>query len=65
MQLRAGDRLRCSNPECRLEIIVLEVPSEEEHNRLLECWCGWPMKKRYVEPSVTRMDLERMVAGGL
>jgi len=57
MQLRPGDRLRCSNPLCGLEVIVVESPSDQERDRLLECWCGSPMKKRYVEPAVSRVDL--------
>jgi hypothetical protein len=58
MRLRPGDRLRCSNPDCRLEVLVVETMGREEERReLLRCSCGSPMKKPYEKPAVGKLDL--------
>jgi hypothetical protein len=57
MRLRPGDRLRCSNSECRLEVIVTEVGSRTEAESLLRCSCNSPMKKFYVKPAFETMKL--------
>jgi hypothetical protein len=45
MRLRPGDRLPCSNPDW-LELIVLEMGSDEERRELPRCWSGSPMNTR-------------------
>jgi len=57
MRLRPGDRLRCSNPDCQLQVIVTDIASEQERDTLLQCYCGFPMKKSYVKPAAHRLDL--------
>jgi hypothetical protein len=57
MRLRPGDRLRCSNSKCRLEVIVTEVGSRTEAESLLRCSCNSPMKKLYVKPAFETMKL--------
>lgn len=59
MRLRIGDRLRCSDPKCGLEVLVTETGSSEETDTLLKCSCGSAMKKFYERPTVTKIRLAR------
>lgn len=55
-RLRLGERLRCSNSECGLEIIVTNLGGKEtEHS--LRCSCGGSMRKPYVKPAVSKVKL--------
>jgi hypothetical protein len=62
MRLRPGDSLRCSNAECRLQVIVTDIGSHEERDSLLRCFCGSPMKKVYVKPAASRLHLKSEAA---
>lgn len=55
MRFRSGERLRCSNPECRLEVIVLSPGSGKEPEASLTCHCGSPLKKTYEKPVVRKV----------
>jgi hypothetical protein len=66
MRLRAGDRLRCSNLECGLQVIVLETGCARETENLLRCSCGSPMKKTYLKPAMNKLKtaLEKSATAG-
>jgi hypothetical protein len=57
MRLRPGDRLRCSNSQCRLEVMVMEMKGAEERPELPRCWCGSPMRKPYASPEAAKLHL--------
>ena len=59
MRLRIGDRLRCSDPKCGLEVLVTETGRAEETDTLLVCSCSGPMKKFYERPTVSKIRLIR------
>ena len=65
MRLRPGDRLRCANPECRLQVIVTELRNGKETETLLRCSCGSPMKKFYEKPAMNWIKLDRPVSAEL
>jgi hypothetical protein len=62
MRLRPGDRLRCSNPECRLQVIVTDLGSGKDTEILLRCSCGSSMKKSYERPAVNKTQLTRVAS---
>jgi len=49
--------LRCSNPECGLEVVVLRVGAGKEPEAPLICHCGSPLKRFYEKPVVRKMKL--------
>lgn len=55
MQWKTGERLRCSNPECRFEVVVLAVGARKKPEASLICHCGSPMKRMYEKPVVHRL----------
>jgi len=57
MQLRPGEQLRCSNPECRLQVIVTDLGRGRETETTLRCSCGSPMKKLYEKPALDKTKL--------
>jgi len=57
MRPRLGDRLRCSNPACHLEVSVSDAGQQLEVSSLLHCCCGFPMKKAYQKPLVTKVAM--------
>jgi hypothetical protein len=59
MRLRRGDRLRCSNPKCGLQVIVTESGQMKEFTTQPRCACGFPMKKRYEKPTAAKTRLAR------
>ena len=59
MRLKPGDRLRCSNPECRLQVMLTDLGYGKEIQNLLRCACGFPMKKFYEKPTVSTSKLTR------
>ena len=59
MPFRPGERLRCSNPECQLQVIVTDLGIGKSTETLPRCACGFPMKKYYEKPRVTRVKLVR------
>jgi len=59
MRLKHGDRLRCSNSECGLQVVVTDVGHGKETPALLTCTCGFPMKKFYERPLVNKVRLSR------
>jgi hypothetical protein len=52
--MRAGERYRCQNPECRSEIEVAKASPIAEFNP--RCGCGVEMKKPYEEPVCKTLD---------
>jgi len=62
MKLRPGDRLRCSNPVCRLQVIVTDMGSGKETETSLRCACGSTMKKFYEKTAVNKIRLTRDVS---
>jgi|HubBroStandDraft_5_1064220.scaffolds.fasta_scaffold15757_2 hypothetical protein len=62
MRYRPGERLRCCNPDCRLEVIVLGIGAGKEPEALLICHCGSPMKKSYQKPVANKIKLDRGIA---
>lgn len=52
MKWKSGERLRCSNPECRLEVVVLSVGAGKEPDACLTYHCGSPMKRSYEKPAI-------------
>jgi len=62
MRLRPGERLRCSNPECRLQVIVTDLGSGKETETSLQCSCGSPMKRFYEKPAVNKTQLTRVAS---
>jgi len=48
-----AERLVCTNPECRAEIIVVRKPALEKQN--LRCACGSELKGIYHPPVVTAL----------
>jgi hypothetical protein len=67
MRLRMGDRLRCSNPGCGLQVIVTELGRMKEFTTPTRCSCGFQMKKFYEKPVVhkTRLSREARVLEGI
>ncbi len=57
MRLRPGDRLRCSNHDCRLQVLVTDSGSGKQTETLLRCSCGGLMKRFYEKPAVTKVKL--------
>jgi len=59
MRLKTGDRLRCSSPECGLQVIVTDLGRAKEAATLPRCSCGSPMKKFYEKPVLSKIRLSR------
>jgi hypothetical protein len=59
MTMRAGQRYRCQNPNCRCEIEVIEASAQAEFNP--RCCCGAEMKKRYTKPVLKILDTQPRV----
>jgi len=55
MHWRTGEKLRCPNPECRLELVVLSVGAGKDPTASLICYCGSPMKRFYERPVVRKL----------
>jgi hypothetical protein len=55
MRLKEGDRLRCSNARCGIQVLVTDLGSGNEIGVLLHCACGFPMKKSYEKPAVSKI----------
>lgn len=63
MIMRLGDRWRCSNGNCKCEVVV-ECPGKIEGVNP-RCACGAPMKKAYTPPRLTYLEflhLQRTLA---
>jgi hypothetical protein len=61
VKLKAGEKLRCSNPSCQREREVtarLEMQSGEN----LRCDCGWNLRRQYSKPQLRIRKV--MAAGG-
>jgi hypothetical protein len=56
-RLRLGDRLRCSSPQCRLQVVVMDLGRGKASEALLRCSCGSSMKKSYEKPAAQKIDL--------
>jgi hypothetical protein len=54
MNMTAGTRFRCQNPDCRCEIEVHKDSMEATSNP--RCCCGAEMKKPYVKPALQELD---------
>ena len=65
MGLRLGDRVRGSNFECVLQVMVMGTGYAKE--TLLRCSCGSPMKKSDEQPAVSRRKatVEESAAAGV
>lgn len=59
LRMRLGEHLRCSNPGCRLQVMVTDVGTGKAPEAVLRCSCGSAMKKSYERPRVTKMKLVR------
>ena len=59
VHLRTGDRLCCSNPQCRLEVAVTDIGTNRQSTTLLQCWCGFPMRRAYQKPTLTKVPLNQ------
>lgn len=66
MRFRAGDRRRCSNLECDLQVIVLQTGYAKETASLRRCPCGFSLKKSYRKPAVNKLKttLEKSATAG-
>jgi hypothetical protein len=65
MRLRAGDRLRCTNPHCRLQLSVTDLGTSKEAEDLVRCICGSFMKKLYERPTVNKLTRDSSAAEGV
>ena len=54
MVMNAGERWRCTNENCRCEVLVQSGGRVEGANP--RCACGAPMKKAYVPPALTYLQ---------
>ncbi len=52
MRLRERERWRCTNPDCRSEIVVTKT-ARLEGGTNPRCSCGAAMKKPYQSPALT------------
>ena len=59
MRLNHGDRLRCSNPTCGLQVIVSDLGMARDSESLLRCICGAMMKKVHAKTTVSPLNLEQ------
>ncbi|HTQ97979.1 MAG TPA: hypothetical protein VMH89_14300 [Candidatus Acidoferrum sp.] len=59
MRLRPGDQLTCSNPQCRLQVIVTAGGNEEEGIAVMTCLCGYAMKRAGVGTPTNKLNLTR------
>lgn len=59
MRLKPGDQLRCTNPECRFQVVVTDLGAYEDRREPLRCSCGYPMKRPYVAPAASKLTLSR------
>ena len=57
MEWRRGEQLRCSNPDCRLQVMVIDLGTGIERQGLLLCPCGSTMKRSYEAPAVSKTAL--------
>jgi hypothetical protein len=55
MRLRERERWRCTNPECRSEILVTKT-GDIEGSTNPRCCCGTVMKKPYAAPRITNIE---------
>jgi len=55
MRLRDGERWRCTNRECRSEILVTKT-GDMEGRTTPRCCCGGEMKKPYEAPRITKIE---------
>jgi hypothetical protein len=55
MRLRERERWRCTNRECRSEILVTKT-GEIEGQTTPRCCCGGAMKKPYNAPKITKIE---------
>ena len=57
MLMKAGERWRCSNPECRCEVLVQSGGAIDGRNPI--CVCGGAMKRKYAPPQLTYLEFLR------
>jgi hypothetical protein len=57
MLMKTGERWRCSNPECRCQVLV--ESGSAIHGRNLICACGGAMKRKYAPPQLTYLEFLR------
>jgi hypothetical protein len=55
MKMRRGDRWKCTNRQCKCEIIVFNS-AEIEGASNPTCCCGGAMKKLYAPPEAEKAD---------
>jgi len=55
MLMKTGERWHCTNPLCRCQILVAQSGELDGHNPV--CACGSPLKKKYVSPLLTYLEL--------
>lgn len=58
MQMRSGERWRCSNSRCGCEVQVENGSVESERNPV--CACGTVMKKPYTPPALHYLEFLRV-----
>jgi hypothetical protein len=64
MQLRLGERLRCSNPECGFQVLVTDSGFAKGLPSMPRCSCGSLMKKKaYDKPIAHKVKFTREVPG--
>jgi hypothetical protein len=56
MTMDKGQRYRCQDANCRLEVVVIEPSKEAVLNP--RCCCGGEMKRRYTKPRFKRLDFK-------
>ena len=57
MRLRPIDRMRCS--QSGLQVIVADLGTAKENLTSLCCDCGFPMKRFYEKPVLSKIKLAR------
>ncbi len=55
MKMRRGDRWKCTNRQCKCEIVVFNS-AEIEGASNPTCCCGGVMKKLYAHPAAEKAD---------
>jgi len=55
MTMREGERLICTNRECRCEVLVM-VSADIHEGTSPRCSCGFAMKKAYTAPRLRLMS---------
>ena len=57
MEMKAGEHWHCTNPLCKSEVVIVQGSKIGGDNPV--CVCGWVLKKKYVSPVLSGLDLLR------